>query len=220
MPKKVLDFDYQGYFNEMFETTTVLMWSTRYEPFTFAFYLNKLYDISLVRKENISLNMPQSKNETMECSVYHYQSNVEHLAYLLIDSSGSVRDKKSNKKGTIFDKTLLMIGADSQELARSIYEETNGAMFWESNTQEINNLAMQERETTRREFINSGILESVLFDFSNPDELETTYFRNSLNDKSLEAKRQKFLNEQRNYVTNIMVALDDLLPNFEAERCE
>ncbi len=209
MPKKILDFDYQGYFNEMFETTTVLMWSTNYAPFTFAFYLNKLYDIKLVRKDDISLKMPHSRNETMDCSVYHYQSNVEHAAYLLIDSSNSVRDKKSKKKGTLFDKTLLLIGADSQELAKTIYEEMNGLPNYSSDP------FVQERDQTLREFIESGILESVLFDFSNPDDLETTYFHNSLNDANLEIKRQMFINEQRNYVTDLMMALDDLLPNFD-----
>lgn len=211
MAKKVFDFDYQGYFNEMFETTTVLMWSTNYAPFTFAFYLNKLYDIQLVRKDNIKLKMPHSRSGMIECSVYHYQSNVEHMAYLLIDSSNSVRDKNSKKKGTLFDKTLLLIGADSQELAKSIYEEMN------SLPKQSDNMIIQERELTRQEFINSGILESVIFDFSNPDELETSYFRNSLNDPNLEAKRQQFINDQRNYVTDLMMALDDLLPNFETD---
>ena len=211
MAKKVFDFDYQGYFNEMFETTTVLMWSTNYAPFTFAFYLNKLYDIQLVRKDNIKLKIPHSRSGMIECSVYHYQSNVEHMAYLLIDSSNSVRDKNSKKKGTLFDKTLLLIGADSQELAKSIYEEMN------SLPKQSDNMIIQERELTRQEFINSGILESVIFDFSNPDELETSYFRNSLNDPNLEAKRQQFINDQRNYVTDLMMALDDLLPNFETD---
>lgn len=211
MAKKIFDFDYQGYFNEMFETTTVLMWSTQHAPFTFAFYLNKLYNFQLVRKDNITLKMPHSRNNTIECSVFHSQSNVDHTAYLLIDSSGNVRDKTNNKKGTIFDKTLLLIGADSQELAKTIYDEMNEPATVSDN------MLVQEREMTRREFIDSGILESVLFDFSNPDDMETTYFRNSLNDTSLEAKRQRFLNDQRNFVTDIMMTLDDLLPDFESD---
>lgn len=214
MGKKVLDFDFQEYFNEMFETTTVLMWSTHYAPFTFAFYLNRLYNIQLVRKDNITLDIPHTRNATMVCPVYHYQSNADHMAYLLIDSSSSVRDKTSKKKGTIFDKTLLLIGADSQELARTMYEEMNR---WNAVPACCEGTILQEREQTLQEFIESGILESVLFDFSNPDELETTYFQNSLNDPSLEAKRQKFLNDQRNFVTNIMIAVNDLLPNFEAD---
>ncbi|MBQ6955190.1 MAG: hypothetical protein IJP80_01055 [Bacteroidales bacterium] len=211
MAKKIFDFDYQGYFNEMFETTTVLMWSTQHAPFTFAFYLNKLYNFQLVRKDNITLKMPHSRRGTIDCTVFHHQSNVDHMAYLLIDSSGNVRDKTNNKKGTIFDKTLLLIGADSQELAKTIYDEMNEPATVSDN------MLVQEREMTRREFIDSGILESVLFDFSNPDDMETTYFRNSLNDTSLEAKRQRFLNDQRNFVTDIMMTLDDLLPDFESD---
>lgn len=207
--KRILDFDYQSYFNEMFETTTVLMWSTHYAPFTFAFFLNRLYNIQLIRKDNVKVNMPHSRNEQLMCTVYHYQSNVDHMAYLLIDSSNDIRDKKSKKKGTLFDKTLLLIGADSKELAQSIYEEMNGLPNYSDDS------VMQGREQTLREFIESGILESVLFDFSNPDDMETTYFHNSLNDANLEAKRQLFINDQRNYVTDLMMALDDLLPNFE-----
>lgn len=207
--KKILDFDYQSYFNEMFETTTVLMWSTRHTPFTFAFYLNKLYGIQLVRKKNITLKIPHTRNGKIECSVYHYQSNVERVAYILVDSSNSVREK--NKKGTYFDKTLLIIGVDAQERAENIYNEMT------PERKESNDYRVQEREQTRCEFINSGILEHILFDFSNPDELETTYFHNSLNDKDLEEKRQRFITEQRNYVTDLMMALDDLLPNFEIE---
>lgn len=213
MAIKKLDFDYQEYFNDMFEITTVLMWSSQYEPFTFAYFLNKIYNIQLVRKKNISIAIPKSRNEMMECSVYHFQSNTDHLAYLLIDSSNNVRDKTSKKKGTIFDKTLLLIGADSEDIAKSIYEEMNNLPVVDDN--EI----FQSREQTLCEFFNNGILESVLFDFSNPDELETTYFRNSLNDANLESKRQHFLQEQRDYVTNLMVALDDLLPNFESDDC-
>lgn len=211
MVKKVLDFDYQEYFNEMFETTTVLMWSTHCEPYTFAYYINKLYGIKLVRKNNISIKMPHSHNEMIECPVYHYQSNVEHMAYLLIDSSKYVRDKQSNKKGTIFDKTLLLIGADSEDLAKSIYEEMIGVNPF------LNDTITENRGQTLQEFLQSGILESVLFDFSNPDELETTYFRNSLKDANLEAKRQKFLNDQRTFVTELMLALNDLMPNFDID---
>lgn len=211
MAKKILDFDYQGYFNEMFETTTVLMWSTQHEAFTFAYYLNKLYDIKLVRKNNISINTPHTRNIKMDCSVFHYQSNIEHMAYLLVDSSKSVRDKKTKKKGTYFDKTLLLIGADSQDLAKSIYEETSSQPLTNADP------LIFGREQTLSEFVNSGILESVLFDFSNPDALETTYFRNTLNDANLEAKRQLFINDQRNYVIDLMMALDDLLPDFGEE---
>lgn len=211
MGKKVLHFDYQEYFNEMFETTTVLMWRTNYAPFTFAFYLNKLYNIQLIRKNNLSLKMPRSRDTIINCSVYHYQSNAKHMAYLLIDSSNSLRDKNSNKKGTLFDKTLLLIGADSQDMAKSIYEEMNSLPVYDDNPM------TQYREMTRLEFINSGILESVIFDFSNPEELETSYFLNSLKNPSLEARRQQFINDQRNYVTDLMMALDDLLPNFETD---
>lgn len=210
MAKKILDFDYQGYFNEMFETTTALMWSTRYEPYTFAYFLNKLYSIQLRRKDNIAIKIPNAHNVMIECVVYHYQSNSDHMAYLLIDSSNSVRDRLNNKKGTIFDKTLLLIGADSQELAKNIYDEMNSTPSFRDDI-----LTPQNREETLCEFINNGILESVLFDFSNPDKLETTYFRNSLNNPGLESIRQKFLDEQRTFVTELMMALDHLLPVFE-----
>ena len=44
-----LDFDYEEYFNEQFETTAVLMWNTHHAPFTFASYFNKLYNKQLER---------------------------------------------------------------------------------------------------------------------------------------------------------------------------
>lgn len=208
---EVLDFDYQEYFNEMFETTTVLMWSTRHTSYTFAYYLNKLYGLELERKDNITIGMPGGRDEELECAVYHCLSAVEHIAYLLIDSSKGVKEISGKKKGTLFDKTLLIIGDGSDELAQRIYEDMS------LGPQMCKDYREEEREMRRREFIDTGILESVLFDFSNPEELETTYFQNTLKDEKLENRRQAFLKEQRNFVTELMMALDKLLPNFEEE---
>ena len=209
----VSGFDYQDYFNEMFEKTTVLMWNTRHEPYTFAYYLNKLYNIRLDRKKSISITKPNTGGEKMLCSVYQYQSAVEHIAYILIDSSEGTRGE--DKKGMLFDKTLLLTGAESDRIGQNIYEE----MLQGSGASKA--CQLDERDETMREFIDTGILECVLFDFSNPEEMETTYFAGGQGNKSMEAKRQRFLNEQRSLVSEMMIALDDLLPNFdEDEDCQ
>ena len=50
-----LTFDYDEFFNEKLESTAILMWSTHYQTFTLAFYLNQLYGLGLERLDNITV---------------------------------------------------------------------------------------------------------------------------------------------------------------------
>ena len=49
------------------------------------------------------------------------------------------------------------------------------------------------------------------------NDADAEVLRGTLKDEKLENRRQAFLKEQRNFVTELMMALDKLLPNFEEE---
>lgn len=195
-----LNFDSEGFFNERFENTAVLMWSTHHPAFTFAFYLNQLYGISLVRRDDI---VPQS-GDSRRSMLYSYQSNADHLAYFLIE-------QPLQKKGDIFDKVLLVIGADAFPTAQHIYDETSQPIDASLP------FAAAGHNLMLRSFIETGIFESALFDFSDPDRPETTYFPSSTNNAALEKKRAKFLKEQRERVSDLIIQLDPLLPDYDSE---
>ena len=199
-----LDFNYEEYFDEMFEDTAVLMWTTHHRAFTFAFFLNQLYNLDLELRDNIVL---QYKKKEIGCTVYSSQNDVDHMAYFLIDNSEA--SLPTPKKTILFDKTLLIKGPGAQSKAEYIYSDL------EQNSIADNNFVGQQRDELRNTFVNTGILESVLFDFSTPDEPDTTYFPNSQGDTEKEKKRQRFLKEHREYVADLFMALDSMMPDFE-----
>lgn len=199
-----LDFDYEEYFNEQFETTAVLMWNTHHAPFTFASYFNKLYNKQLERKDNITIHR---KSGELICSVYLYQSNIKHMVFILIDS-GNYKSPSH-----FFDKTMLIVGEGAYEEASAIYRDMN------KNPENYDDYMMQEREDMRQRFLNSGVLESAMFDFSNPDYPNTTYFPKQKLSAAMEKKRQRFLKEQREFVIDLLMAVDELLPDFDQIDC-
>lgn len=203
MPKQEkLKFDYEDYFNEKLESTAILMWGTHYQTFTFAFYLNQLYGFNLERHENITL---ERKSGEYSCSLYTYQINANQQAFFLIDNP------KETATPNIFDKTLLIIGPESQELAKRIYDDM------EHRASKEEQFSSFEREEIRSSFVENGIFESALFDFSDPEYPDTTYFPDTSNNAALQKKRQRFLKEQREYVADLILALDPLLPDYETE---
>lgn len=195
-----LEFDYEEYFDSMFKTTAVLMWSTHISSFSFAFFLNKLYGLTLQRKESVTLNR---KSGDAECVVYTCQDNVLQTAWFLIENS--VGPDGIQAANSIFDKVLLIMGPDAYTIAADIFNDID--------KQPIDGYDAEHIET-RRSLIDSGILESALFDFSDPDRPDTTYFPHT-NNPSLAKKRLLFLKEQREYVTDLLLALDSLLPDYE-----
>lgn len=203
MPKQEkLKFDYEEYFNDKLETTAILMWSTHYQTFTFAFYLNQLYNIKLERRDSITL---ERKSGNYDCSVYSCQSNADQQAFFLIENP------KETTAPNIFDKTLLIIGPDAHDFAEHIYNDL------EATTVNNNDYITMERDEMRRTFVESGIFESAMFDFSDPDYPETTYFTDAKGNAALQKKRQRFLKEQREFVSDLIFALDPLLPDYETE---
>ena len=203
MPKQEkLKFDFEEYFNEKLESTAILMWSTHYQTFTFAFYLNQLYNIKLERLDNITI---ERKSGNYNCSIYSYRSNVNQLAFFLIENPND------NKVPNIFDKTLLIIGPDAKDLAERIYKDMVHKHITKSNYID------SEREEMRHTFVEVGIFDSAMFNFSDPDYPETTYFANTTGNATLQKKRQRFLKEQREYVTDLIFAIDPLLPDYESE---
>ncbi|MBP5327810.1 MAG: hypothetical protein J6Y98_07870 [Bacteroidales bacterium] len=195
-------FDYEEYLNEIFETTAILSWSTHYPAFTFAFYLNQLYNTQLERQDDIFL---EQKEGQMKCIVYFGKDTIKHIAYILVDNSDNMMSPKKDK---IFDKTLLIKGPDAFEIAQNIYDDLNAMA--------PTDVYLDNSETMRRLFLDSGILESALFDFSKPDDPKSTYFSDTQNEKTLR-KRQKFMKEQRIFFSDILLAVDSLLPDFESE---
>ena len=206
--QEILDYDFEEFFNETFERTSVLMFSTHHQAFTFAFYINQLYNMRLERRDDIVIHR---KKGDVKYSVFYYQDNISHMVYFLVDSSSSMLAAPSTS--TIFDKTMLIIGPDAYAKAQFIYDDLN-----QSN---INSESFvgQQRDELRNSFVNTGILESALFDFSDPEKPRTTYFTNS-SSPEIEKKRMRFLNEQREFVTDLFIALDDMMPDFELQNDE
>ncbi|MBP5190829.1 MAG: hypothetical protein J6031_07955 [Bacteroidales bacterium] len=188
-------FDYEGYFDEKLENTAILMWSTHHPAFTFAFYLNQLYNLNLERQDDITSEGGNNK-------LYSYQSDADHHAFFLIE-------QPTQGSSAIFDKILLVMGADAFETAQYIYDETSKSVGQSHTT------SPSERDTILQSFIENGIFESALFNFSDPDKPETTYFPNNTANAALQKKRARFLKEQREKVSDLIMALDPLLPNFD-----
>ena len=158
-----LTFDYDEFFNEKLESTAILMWSTHYQTFTLAFYLNQLYGLGLERLDNITV-------EQKICTVYTCRSDADQTSFFLIDNPQQAEAQN------IFDKTLLIIGPDSQELAQHIYREIDtartGAILPDDATAD-------SRQAMLADFVGTGIFENALFDFADPDNPQTTYFQNA-----------------------------------------
>jgi len=201
--KEKLDFDYNDFFDEKFEDTAVLMWNTHHQAFTFAFYLNQLYSLNLMRCDEKTL---EGKDSPFDCSIYSYISTIDQQAFFLIDTTAAASNSKSS--GIFFDKTMLIIGPDAFETAEHIYNETS-----QSSPTTTDN----ERNAMLQSFVDTGIFESALFDFSDPDRPETTYFPSSNISPSLQKKRDRFLQEQRKFVSDLIIAVDPFLPDFESE---
>jgi hypothetical protein len=197
-----LSFDYEEYLDELFETTAILTWSTHYPPFTFVFYLNQLYNMQLERQEDIIL---EQKSGQMKCTVYYGQDNIKHIAYILVDNSNN---PTGASRESIFDKTLLIKGPDAHHIARNIYDDIN-------EERAIGEYA-DNNEALLGMFVDSGILESAMFDFSDREEPKSTYFGDTQNEKMLR-KQQRFMKEQRIFFSDILLAVDSLLPDFESE---
>lgn len=198
-----LKFDYEEYFDGLFESTSILMWSTRYAAFTFAFYLNHLYEMNLEKRDDIIIEI---NGEPHSCPVYHRQDNVSHQTYILVDNTWG----DTKKRTVFFDKILLIIGADPGELAERILGDTTLAS---SST----GLLANERDAMIESFVNSGILESALFDFSDSDNPRTSYFPSTAVKESVLKKQNQFLKVHRTFVADLLLALDSLLPDFESE---
>lgn len=200
--KERLDFDYEDFFNEKLENIAVLMWNTRHPAFTFAFYLNQLYNLNLERRDDIA----SPNGDESRCTLYSWQSNVDQQAYFLIEQPIDT----ANAGGTFFDKILLIVGAEVFDTARRIYDETSQTIgIADSPT-------TPERDEMLRTFVETGIFESALFDFSDPDRPETTYFPSAARNAALQKKQDRFLKEQRDLISDLIIVLDPLLPDFES----
>ena len=203
--KERLDFDYEEFFNERLEDTAIVTWSTRHQAFTFAFYINQLYSLNLERCDEIEL---EAAGNTVQCSVYSYISKVNQQVFFLVDTPAAIA--RASGSGIFFDKTFLIIGPDSFELGERIYNETA-----QLHTGDIAN-SYAGRSQMLQTFVDSGIVESAMFDFSDPDRPETTYFPKSTNNPTLQKRKARFLKEERKFISDVLMALDDLIPDFDS----
>ena len=188
-------------YEEMLESTAILMWNTSYSDFTFAFYLNQLFGLELERRKDISLS---TMKEEIQCSVFSYDDKVNHQSYFLIENG--LASRQSVKELSYYDKTLLILGADAFERAEPIYDELKEPM-----RNSVDLLAMQ-REELRTSFVNSGIVESAWFNFADPDNPESSIIATR---SPLNKKQKAFIDFQKDYIQGIFVELDDLLPNYD-----
>ena len=201
-----LDFDYEEYFNELFANTAVMMWSTHLPAVTFAFYINRLYDKQLTRRESITLH---TKKDESRCSVFTQQDNLRHTTYMLIDDPSHRPSARST--GSFFDKTLLIMGPDAHQLARDIYDDMESTpLLAPTDSDDAHTLL-------RQTFLASGVLEYALFNFADPNRPRTTYFTSQSSDPRIQERQRQFLRRQREYVCDLLLALDSLLPNYESE---
>jgi len=198
-----LEFDYEEYFDEQFKTTAILRFSTNYPSYTFAFYLNQLYSLDLERKDDVKL---QIGAEEIPCPILSSENIVKKLTYIMIDCSDALLSGQLSS--IIFDKTLLIIGENAHQTAQAIYDDLNGIGAGHAD---------ERRQAMLRSFIKRGILENALFDFSTPSMPRTTYFAQDAKTPELKKKRDKFLKAQREFSTDILWAVDSLLPDYETE---
>lgn len=193
--------DVYSHYDEMLETTAMLAWNTSYSAYTFAFHLNQLYGLELQRRDDICLS---TLKEEIQCSVYSYDDMVNHLSFYLIENGLSSRQQVQEL--SYFDKTLLIHGPESFDRAQQIYDDLNAPERVETDL-----IAMQ-REALRLSFVNSGIVESESFDFSDPDEPRSSMIAPNTTPNK---KQQAFLDFQMKYIQGIFVELDDILVDFD-----
>lgn len=206
-----LEFDYEEYFDMMLESTAVLMWATHITSFTFAFHLNKIFGLALERRESVTLNR---KGVPYECLVYSCSNNMMQTSYFLIDNVMSPLDGK--RANSIFDKTLLICGPDAFPIIHDIYNSLE-APVTAKDIYVQSAVGDADMASQCRDFAGTGILESAIFDFSDPAAPDTTYFPSHSNNPAIQKKRTLFLKEQREYVTDLLLAIDHLLPTYEEE---
>ena len=202
-------FDYSEYFESLFSMTSVTMWSTRYPAFTFAFYLNQLYGLELERRDDIVVS--NAKKE-IPCSVFSYQRNVDQLVFFLIENDPN--STQEIKQLSYFDKILLIMGPDAEKYSMNIY---NDIMKPKPNSM---NIAEIEREQLCKSFIENGIVEMGVFDFTDANDIRTNYFSSPATNETTKKKRLKFLQFYREYMTDLFVGLDELIPNFEDDKVD
>lgn len=185
----------------MLETTAILAWNTSYSAYTFAFHLNQLFGLELQRHDDIRLS---TLKEEIQCSVYTYDDLVNHLSFYLIENG--LASRQQVRELSYFDKMLLIHGAEAFDRAQQIYDDLNAP-----ERTGLDLIAMQ-RESLRMSFVSSGIVESVSFDFSDPDEPRSSMIAANATPNK---KQQAFLDYQKKYIQGIFVELDDMLEDFE-----
>ena len=202
-PKKI-QLDSEGLFDDILETTAVINWSTRYPVFTFAFYLNQLLKMDLKKVDDITFS---HKGSRLNCSVYAYNDFSYQTSYFLVENNPECI--KGFSEFSYFDKSLLIIGPDAESRLQHINNMMN------SNEMQPSCIIGMEREQMRQSFINDGIIETATFDFSDPDMPTSDYFTNAPVGSTLYKKQQKFLMAQKEYIENLLVGLDKLIPDYE-----
>lgn len=200
-----IPFDYEEFFNDRLEEASILTWNTRHQAFTFAFYLNQLYGLNLERSNEVDI---ESKEGTIRYSIYTYISYVNQQVFFLVDIPAVAPTAKGG--GVIFDKMLIILGPDALETGEHIYDETSQNRPGEELS------ANDERNAMLLSFVDGGIFESGMFDFSDPEQPTTTYFPATISNPTLQKRKTKFLKEQRNLVSDLILALDDLIPDFDS----
>lgn len=193
-----------AYYDDLLESTAILMWNTRYSAFTFAFFLNRLYALDLKPDTVIDF---QCNKQLVESSIFSFHNPTEKMSYFLVDNSPESMQRISEL--SYFDKVLLIMGEDSKERADFIFSDIRSV---KSNPADM--LVMQ-REETKSCFVESGVVAFDTFDFSNPDNPSSSFLSEAAEGSSLYRKQQKFLKIQRDYFQGLFVAIDDLMRDFE-----
>ncbi len=188
-------------YEEMLESTAILAWNTSYSAFTFAFYLNELFHLQLLRRNDIRLS---SMKEDIQCSVYAYTDTISHQSYFLIENELASRQRIQEL--SYFDKTLLIQGAEAFERAQEIYAELKEPFH------QSDDIIGMQREEMRRSFIDSGIVESIWFDFSDPDNPSSSLIADNV---PLNKRQKKFIDFQKDYIQGIFIEIDDLLTDYD-----
>jgi len=196
------------YYDQLLCDASVVMWRTTHQPFTFAFYFNELYQLNLQRQEDIELTI---KDKTVAFPVYGGREDINQMAFFLIENDPSTMS--GDAQFSYFDKIMLFIGPDAAVRAGQIVDDL------ERPRPECDNCFVSQREDRRIGFVEKGIVETALFDFSDPDFPTTTYFSLAAPGTTLRKKQKSYLDGQRKFVVNLLVALDDRMPNFEDDVC-
>ena len=189
--------EFLDYYEELLSETAVMMWETRHTAFTFAFYLNHLYGLHLVRRDSVTVF---KKNVPLACAVYSHHDSVNHQQFFLIENS--MEGMQRFRELSYFDKLLLATGPDARERLRCIYDE----MYQPART--ATGIVEAQRESMRRSFIDNGIVQCADFDFSDPDSPATTFLPYAAPDTPQYRKQQKYLEFQKEYIEDLLVQLD------------